>query len=141
MKARTIVTGAVAAVVLAGGAYAALTLNSSAAESSESGAVAPELASAAEAPRAPRRAMAVQRQPTPPPESTRVYVDPSTRLQTGPDGVTPLHYDCSFQNGQVQECWCDTPLDCKDMILNSPCTEDDAWWTSGEDTLGCTIQD
>lgn len=81
------------------------------------------------------------RQPTPPPEHTRVYVNPSTQLQTGEDGLTPLSYDCTFQGGQAQECWCDTPLDCKDMVLNGPCSDDDIWWTSGEDTLGCSIQD
>ncbi len=140
MKARTILTGCLAAIFLAGGAYAALTLSAEPADTS-TGATPSAEAEASGAPRAPRRAMAVQRQPTPPPESTRVYVDPSTQLQTGPDGVTPLQYECTFQGGDPQECWCDTPLDCKDMVLNGPCGDDDVWWTSGDDTLGCSIQD
>ncbi|MEO1039782.1 MAG: hypothetical protein AAFX09_09560 [Pseudomonadota bacterium] len=85
--------------------------------------------------------MAQHRQPVAPPEHTRIYVDPSTQLQTGADGVTPADYECSFQGGNAQECWCDTPLDCKDMVLNGPCDDDDVWWTSGDDTLGCTLQD
>jgi len=141
MKVRMIVTGCLAAIFLAGGAYAALTLNAGAAGAASDDATLTAEALASETPRAPRRAMTRQRQPTPPAENTRIYVDPSTQLQTGPDGVTPMSYDCTFAGGDPQECWCDTPLDCKDMVLNSPCGDDDIWWTSGEDTLGCTIQD
>lgn len=93
--------------------------------------------------RLPSRALS-RAAPVAPPEHTRTYESRSAAmtLQTGADGVTPQpDYDCSHAGGQVQECWCDDPLDCKDMVLNGPCAEDDVWWTSGETTLGCTIQD
>lgn len=131
MRLIKVLIGVIAAITLGAGGFMLMTASASDATLRESAAQ-----------RAPARAMQ-RREPVAPPEHTRTYVgqSPATTLQTGADGMTPVpEYDCSHADGQVQECWCDEPLDCKDMVLNGPCGDDDIWWTSGESTLGCSIQ-
>lgn len=131
MRLIKVLIGVIAAIALGAGGFMLMTASASDATLRESAAQ-----------RAPARAMQ-RREPVAPPEHTRTYVgqSPATTLQTGADGMTPVpEYDCSHADGQVQECWCDEPLDCKDMVLNGPCGDGDIWWTSGESTLGCSIQ-
>jgi hypothetical protein len=132
MRLIKVLIGVFAAIALGAGGFLLMTANAS----------ETTLRASADAQTAPARAMQ-RREPVAPPEHTRTYVSqsPATTLQTGADGMTPVpDYDCTHANGQVQECWCDEPLDCKDMVLNGPCGDDDIWWTSGESTLGCSIQ-
>jgi len=85
-------------------------------------------------PQAPARATPVER---------RVYEDAATRMsRPGDDGP---QYSCDHDSsGQAVSCWCNWDNDagdCKDMILNAPCGESGAWWTSdipGE--YGCDRQ-
>jgi|GEM_PF-2322796 len=75
------------------------------------------------------------------PRARRVYEDRHTSLSMSLDP----RYECEHNaQGEAISCWCnwnEDANDCKNMILNSPCGEDGAWWTSdvpGE--YGCDTQ-
>lgn len=75
------------------------------------------------------------------PQQYRVYEDRHTSLSMSLDP----RYECEHgSDGNAISCWCnwnEDANDCKNMILNSPCGEDGAWWTSnvpGE--YGCDTQ-
>ena len=77
------------------------------------------------------------------PVERRVYASPATNMSNGTQGP---RYSCEHNSaGEATSCWCNwnsDANDCKDMILNAPCGENGAWWTSDvEGEYGCDRQD